>query len=152
MRAPIAITPLALAERFVGQREIPGPADNPWVVAFSSVIDGSAPDDETPWCSTFLNGICFLLGLPRSNSRSARSWLKVGRPVALSDAAPGFAVVVLKRGSGQQPGPEVLNAPGHVGLLVRTDGETVWLLGGNQGDAVSIAPFRADRVLGVREI
>lgn len=152
MRAPLTITPLALAERFVGQREIPGPVDNPWVVAFSSTIDGSAPDDETPWCSTFVNGICWMLGLPRSNSRAARSWLKVGRPVTLAAAVPDFTVVILQRGAGKQPGPEVLNAPGHVGFLVRKSGDTIWLLGGNQGDAVTIAPFRAERVLGVVEL
>lgn len=152
MRAPIKITPLALAERFVGQREIAGPKHNPWVSAFSSTIDVSAPADETPWCSTFVNGICWMLGVQRSNSRAARSWLRVGTPVSLDAATPGFVVVVLKRGAGEQPGPEVTNAPGHVGFLYKANAETVWVLGGNQGDAVTIAPFRRERVIGVVEL
>jgi hypothetical protein len=92
------------------------------------------------------------LGLDRSRSAAARSWLDVGDPVILASAQPGSDVVILSRGAGKQPGPEVVNAPGHVGFYAGRDGDNVLLLGGNQGNQVSIASFPASRVLGVRRL
>jgi len=65
----------------------------------------------------------------------------------------GYDVVILSRGSGPQPDASVLNAPGHVGFFAGwgTDGR-IMILGGNQGDTVSIAPFDVSRVLGIRRI
>ena len=65
----------------------------------------------------------------------------------LTAAIVGFDVVVLWRGARDSPS-------GHVGLFAGMDHDsgTVRLLGGNQGDAVSIATFPADRVLGVRRL
>ena len=69
-------------------------------------------------------------------------------------AAADSDVVVIQRGEGKQPGPEVVNAPGHVGFFVGYDAvrELVQLLGGNQGNAVSIASFPAERILGIRRL
>jgi hypothetical protein len=82
----------------------------------------------------------------------ARSWLSVGRPVNLDEAEAGFGVIVLKRGEGQQPGPDVLNVPGHVGLFAGREGDVVLLLAGNQSDAVSVQRFPASQILGIRRI
>jgi hypothetical protein len=70
----------------------------------------------------------------------ARSWLTWGKP--LEKPIPG-CVVVLKRGNNPHQG--------HVGLYVQPgkDG-TIYVLGGNQGDAVTIAKFRKSSVLGYR--
>jgi hypothetical protein len=66
---------------------------------------------------------------------------------------PGYDVVVLKRGSGKQPGPDVINAPGHVGFFAGYEyGNKIYLLGGNQGDTVSIAAYDTNRVLGIRRL
>jgi len=118
------------------------------------LVTPSVQDDETPWCSAFANWIAWLLGCKRSNSLAARSWIKVGTEVWPGAARPGFHVVVLQRGVGQQPGPEVLNAPGHVGFFdgFDPDGQRVWLIGGNQGNAVSRAAFPRTRILAIREI
>jgi hypothetical protein len=40
---------------------------------------------------------------------------------------------------------------GHVGIVVATDKEWVYVLGGNQGDSVCIAPYPKTRVLGFRK-
>lgn len=111
-------------------------------------------------CSAFVSYIAFLLGLPRSKSLAARSWLAIGTPVELANARSGFDVVILKRGKTPQPGPEVLHAPGHVGFFSALSpafpgssrSGKVYLLGGNQGDAVSVAPFDTEDVLGVRRL
>jgi uncharacterized protein (TIGR02594 family) len=125
--------------------------DNTWVEG-----------DEIPWCSALVNYVCWLLRLPRSKSLAARSWLGVGFPIALEEARPGYDIVVLKRGGKDQPGPEVMAAPGHVGLFAGVehparvfgdpDNRQVLVLGGNQADQVSVAPFHVERVLGVRRL
>jgi uncharacterized protein (TIGR02594 family) len=116
--------------------------DNTWV-----------PDDDTPWCSAFVNYIAWLLRLPRSKSLAARSWLTVGTPINLDQAKPGFDVVVLSRGPDPQPGSEVLSAPGHVGFFAGLEQfRTVLILGGNQSDQVMVWGYPASRVLGVRRL
>jgi uncharacterized protein (TIGR02594 family) len=96
------ITAFDLAQRFVGTKEAPGAVSNPLVLAMLQLDAAWVDDDVTPWCSAFVNFVTWLLRLPRSKSVAARSWLKVGVEVPLSQAIPGFDVVVLSRGGGRQ--------------------------------------------------
>lgn len=146
-------TAFAVAHRFIGMREFAGVAHNPAIVAMLNRVDPSVLNDETPWCSAFVNHVTFLLGLPRSGSLAARSWLMVGEPVTLDRALPAYDVVILTRGP-QAPAANVIAAPGHVGFFAewKPDRNVVRVLGGNQGDKVSIADFDAARVLGVRRL
>jgi len=154
------ITAYSLAERWVGTKEVPGAASNPFVLGMLQLDQAWPAGDDVPWCSAFLNFICWQLRLPRSKHLSARSWLRVGTPLPLADARPGFDVVVLKRGTGPGASPQVTpNAdgtwpPGHVGLFgqYEVSAGRVYLLGGNQGDTVSIEDFPATSVLGVRRL
>jgi uncharacterized protein (TIGR02594 family) len=145
-----------LAQRFVGtvyELEEEG-RHHPFIQWCFSLCAGYSlhTPDEVPWCSAFMQHPFWELRLPRSKSAAARSWLTVGEPLPLEEAEPGFDVVILKRGGGNQPGPEVLAAPGHVGLFGGLAGDTVLLLAGNQGNAVSVEPFPISRVLGVRRM
>ena len=94
------INAFQLAQRFIGQRELPGTDDNNPVIMSMLHVDGAWPkDDEVPWCSGYVNYIAWLLRLPRSKSLRARSWLNVGEVVgSIEDADVGFDVVILKRG------------------------------------------------------
>jgi uncharacterized protein (TIGR02594 family) len=150
----VTVTAYYLAARFLGAKEAAGGANNPLVVAMMQLTDKSVSADAVPWCSGFVNWVCWLLELPRSKSLAARSWLTVGAAVALSDARIGFDVVVLRRGEGPQPGPQVTSgAPGHVGFFAGLVGaDRVAVLGGNQSDAVSVATFPISHVLGVRRL
>lgn len=148
----ISVTAYDIAERFVGTAEAPGLASNPHVLAMLRLDARWPRGDHVAWCSAFCNYVAWLLRLPRSKSLRARSWLGVGRPVPLEQAELGFDVVVLKRGGGRQPGPGVLDAPGHVGFFAGREGGTVLVLGGNQRDAVNIQPYPERRVLGVRRL
>lgn len=139
------VTIYDIAQRFIGVREVIGADDSATIIAMLR-LDGEWPDhDEVPWCSAALNYWAWLLRLPRSKSLAARSWLGVGVPVTLDQAAVGYDVVVLWRG--QRTG-----TTGHVGLFAGRAPGGVYLLGGNQGDAVSVAMFPEDRVLGVRRL
>lgn len=140
------------AQRFVGMKEFAGEDDNPFIRWSHSLCTIGEQPDSVPWCSSFLNALAWMLRLPRSKSAMARSWLEVGVPVAIGDAEPGYDVVILQRGSGPQPGPEITNAPGHVGLYAGTEGGYVLVLGGNQSDAVNIRRYDKGRILGIRRL
>jgi uncharacterized protein (TIGR02594 family) len=146
------VTAFKIAQRFMGLKEVPGAMSEPLILGMLRLDAKWVEKDETAWCSAFVNFVCHLLELPRSRSLAARSWLTVGTSVPLTDARVGFDVVILSRGAGTQPGPDVLAAPGHVGFYAGQDAKNVMLLAGNQGDAVSIAAFPKARILGVRRL
>lgn len=146
------INAFSLGERFVGMREIAGDTHHPFIVWAHSLCGLEDSPDEVPWCSSWLNAIAWLLDLPRTNSARARSWLTVGEQVPLLAVQRGFDVVILTRGTGPQPGAEVIKAPGHVGLYSHAEAGQIYLLGGNQGDEVNVRPFPVSRVLGIRRL
>ena len=145
-------TAFDIAQRFVGIKEVGGSVDNPQIMAMLKLDNDWPEADEVPWCSAFANYVAWLLRLPRSKSLRARSWLQVGRGILLDNAAPGYDVVILKRGKGEQPGPEVINAPGHVGFYAGRFGDFVEVLGGNQSDTVKISRYPVKNILGVRRL
>jgi uncharacterized protein (TIGR02594 family) len=148
------VTLFELAQRFVGEvAELPGAKHSPFIQwCHESCGLGSDQPDETAWCSSFVNRMAWLLRLPRSKSAAARSWLGIGTPVDRNSAQIGD-VVILSRGGGSQPGPEVTSgAPGHVGLFAGWEHGRVRVLGGNQGDRVSIASYPAEQILGFRRL
>jgi uncharacterized protein (TIGR02594 family) len=148
----IQISAFKLAQRFIGVKEIQGTSSNPLILAMLKLDDPWPQDDEVAWCSAFMNFVCWLLSLPRSKKLNARSWLAIGTPIQLDQAVTDCDVVIIKRGEEPQPGPEILDAAGHVGLFAGIQGDSVLLLAGNQGNAVSIAAFPADRILGIRRL
>jgi uncharacterized protein (TIGR02594 family) len=145
-------TAYQVAAKFSGTKEVAGMASNPLVLAMLRLDNKWPEGDHVAWCSAFVNFIAWLLDLPRTRSLRARSWLGVGIPVHLEEAVAGYDVVILQRGEGRQPGPEVLEAPGHVGFFAGVQGDKVLLLGGNQSDSVSLQWFPASKVLGVRRL
>ena len=154
---------LPIAERLLGTTEVPGRSeDNPLIVAMHH-WGAQSPwfnNDEVPWCSSF---VCFVARLarrerPRTAKARARSWLTVGHEVKLDpwlfqiNEVSKNTVAIFARGSGDQPGPEVLDAPGHVGFLVDWDPVSMSILGGNQSDSVTIERYPMSRLLGVRHL
>lgn len=147
----IELTAYDLAGRFIGMKEVAGGVSNPAILAMLQ-LDQKWPDgDDVPWCSAFANYVAWLLRLPRSKGLRARSWLSVGRPVGLDEAQAGFDVAVLRRAQ-MDAGPEIVQAAGHVGFFGGVEMGRILLLGGNQGDAVTLAHFPAAHVLGVRRL
>lgn len=138
------ITPFTVAQQFVGLKEVAGVVNNPLIVSMLQLDAPWVKDDETAWCSAFVNFVCKILNLPRSHSLAARSWLEVGHVVELDAAQVDADIVILKRG----------NSPnlGHVGFFAGMSNGLVHILGGNQGDMISIIPFEARNVIGVRRL
>ncbi|MDH4981309.1 TIGR02594 family protein [Hyphomicrobium sp. D-2] len=131
---------LAAAWAELGQREVRGSADNARIRAFFREVGHPAIlHDEVAWCAAFVGACLERGGLASTRSLMARSYLRWGE--ALSDSRIG-AVAVLSRGSDP--------AAGHVGFLMGETPTHVVLLGGNQGDAVSVAAYPKTRLLGLR--
>ena len=136
---------LTLAMQELGVKEISGPEDNPTIVNYAkeSGFDW-VNDDETPWCSIFVNWCAKKADLKGTNKANARSWLTVGTAVDYPE--PGD-VVVYWRGS-------VDSWQGHVGFFMGYDksGDRIYTLGGNQGNQVSITAYPANKLLGFRRL
>lgn len=131
---------LDLAWAELGQSEIPGPSANARIRQyFKEAGHPGVVDDAVPWCAAFLGACLERAGEPGTGSLMARSYLDWGLP--MNDARLG-AVTVLSRGSDP--------ALGHVGFLVGTTTDSLLLLGGNQGDGVSVAAFPKTALLGLR--
>lgn len=130
---------LVEARRYVGQREIAGRRHNPLILRWWTLIRAPFTDDETPWCAGFVGGVLEAVGIRSSRSAAARSYREWGQPVTNGPAVG--AIVVFSRGP----------VNGHVGFVVgkAPDGRLM-VLGGNQGNAVSIKPFARARVLAFR--
>ena len=129
---------LTRARAFIGLREIPGKATAPTIARWLRELRAWWSDDETPWCGTFVAAVIRAEGFPiPTHWYRARAWLHFG--TALTHPAVG-AIVIFERKGG-----------GHVGFVVGTDERgRLMVLGGNQNNAVTIAPFDKSRVLGYR--
>lgn len=133
---------IAQAKLYLGQAEIKGPHHNPHVLRWWKKIGAPFKDDETAWCGGFVGGVLAEVGFkPVNGGASARAWLKM--KVKLDKPAVG-CVVIFWRGSKR-------GKAGHVGFVVGQDQHgNLMVLGGNQGNKVSILPFDRARVLGYR--
>lgn len=123
----------------LGVAEIRG-GENPRIMEFHREAGTGQDEDEDAWCGAFMGWLFKRAGftIPKG-AGAARSWLQFG------EKCPPRAgcVVVFWRGS-------PTSWQGHVGLLLATRGESVYVLGGNQGDAVTVAKMPLSQVLGYR--
>lgn len=130
---------IAEAKRHIGVAEIPGAQTSGAIAGWLHALRAWWNDDETPWCGVFVAYVFRILGIaiPKHWMR-ARAWLDWGEPLP----APQYGCVVIF----ERPG-----GGGHVGFVVGlTPKGRVMVLGGNQGNRVSIAPFNPARALGYR--
>lgn len=132
---------MAIARHLLGAREISGSTDNPLILElFRLSGHKEVRNDETPWCAAFVGACLALSGFGGTKRLNARSYLTFGQ--RLSQPRAG-CVVVLWRGS-----PDA--ATGHVGFFDHISNGRIYLIGGNQGDAVSIQGYPEGRLLGYR--
>ncbi len=133
---------LSYARTFTGLQEVPGKTHAPQIQRWLRGMRAWWDDDETPWCGVFVDGIFRDLNLPTvKNGFRARAWLDWGTPIV----KPTIGCVVVFNGGAKRPGA------GHVGFIAGADARgRLMVLGGNQGNAVTVAPFERARVLGYR--
>ena len=125
----------------LGQREREGSTDNPRITAFyRDVGHGEAVHDEVAWCAAFVGACLERAGIASTRSLLARSYLDWGEAHA-NDAMPG-AIAVFSRGNDP--------TKGHVAFHLDSDAAHVYVLGGNQSDAVTVTAIARDRLLSLR--
>lgn len=129
----------------VGVREVPGTGSNPRIDEYLMTCGMS--DDATPWCAAFVGWALNNGGNKGTGSANARSYERWGVAAHTSAVSPADIqvgdVIVLRRGTKEWQG--------HVGFFAGAgrDGY-IRLLGGNQGDSVSIAEFPISSIRAVR--
>lgn len=146
------ITPYSIASQFIGRREVPGIFDDPLIMEWLKLDHQWPTHDEVPWCSAFVNWICKICGVTRTKSLLARSWLGLSNKIMTMNAQQGFDIVILKRSGSNQPGPNNMSAPGHVGFYAFNHGKKIWILGGNQNNGVNIKEYPNSRIIGLRRL
>jgi uncharacterized protein (TIGR02594 family) len=134
---------LTAAQAKLGTREIPGRTHNNALLAFLNTAakwNGVVwRDDEMPWCGGFVAACLVAAGVePVKIAARAKSWAGWGALLRPGRLAPG-AVLVFEREGG-----------GHVGFYVGEDASTYHVLGGNQGNAVSITRIAKSRLVASR--
>jgi len=132
---------LDVAQGYVGQKEVAGSGNNPLILKWWSAIKTAFNQDSVPWCAAFVGGVLEECGIKSSRSAAARSYATWGRQLT----APALGcVVVFWRGSPS-------GWSGHVGFVAGKDESgNLMVVGGNQGDKVSVAAFPISRVLAYR--
>lgn len=120
---------IAEARKWIGLQEIPGKASAPVISRWLRELGAWWSDDATPWCGTFAAHCMRSAGSepPRAFYR-AKAWLDWG--IEIERPLLGCVAVFDRQGGG------------HVGFVVgRYPPLGLSILGGNQGDQVSVAVF-----------
>jgi uncharacterized protein (TIGR02594 family) len=127
------------ALQLYGVRETAGPLNTPAIMGWAGALGVAKAyvADAVPWCGLFVGIVVKRAGwTPVDGPLWARNWAKFGKP----SPEPGLGdVLVFAREGG-----------GHVGFYIAEDATTFHVLGGNQGDAVSIARIAKARLVAAR--
>ena len=128
--------------KYYGLKEYFGNKHNPEIIKmFHNIGYDWVNNDETAWCSAAMNYFCKKLGLQRSGKLDARSWLRL--PIEVTEPELGDIVILWRNNPNDWTG--------HVGLFISDDNDKIYVLGGNQDNAITIKPFYKNRVLGYRK-
>ena len=124
--------------------ETVGKEDNPEVLKYFDALgfNGSALKDETSWYAGFVNWCLKEAGKPYLRKLNARSLLQVGTEIKEPQLGD---IVVFWRESKK-------SWKGHVGFYISEDKNNIFVLGGNQGNKVCIAPYSKQRLLSYRRV
>ncbi len=128
---------LEIAQKELNVSEVPGARNNPRIVEYHKTTTLQANEDSVPWCSSFVNWCIEKAGYKGTDSARALSWKSWG--VEAESFIPVGSIVVMKRKGG-----------GHVGFKVGEDVNSIFVLGGNQSDAVNVRAFARTQVVAFR--
>lgn len=126
-----------------GNKEIPGDKHNPEILKYFTGIGHTwVKNDETSWCSAFVNWCCKGAGLEYSGKLNARSWLNIGENIQYPQLGD---IVVLWREKKD-------SWKGHVGFFIHETDKLIYILGGNQHNQVCIMAYPKNRLLSYRRL
>jgi uncharacterized protein (TIGR02594 family) len=129
---------LLKAIELYGTKEIVGPKHNPVIMGWAKELGITYyKNDEIPWCGLFMAIVIKRADrTPVKDPLRALSWVNFGKEV--KDPMLGD-ILTFKRDGG-----------GHVGIYCGENKSVYYVLGGNQGNTVSIVPIAKSRLFEVR--
>lgn len=150
---------LALSQ--YGITEWAGDEHNPEVLKyFDETGNAWVDDDETAWCSAYVNWVAKMAGYEWTSKLNARSWLDIGDTIRYNmrglevteqdydefykDIELGDIVIFWRI---KEDSPY-----GHVGFYIADDEHYYYVLGGNQNNKVQISKYPKSRLLGIRRL
>lgn len=113
---------------------------NPRIIEYHATVPAAFLENEIPWCSSFVNWCMEQSGIPGTDSAVARSWERWGK--RLTEPKVGAVAVFWRETKA--------SGLGHVGFYVEQSATQVSVLGGNQGNRISIDKYPQARLLGYR--
>ena len=130
---------IAEASRYLGLYEIKGKLNNTTIMSWADEVGvkNTYTSDEVAWCGLFVAKVVLKAGFnPVDKPLWALNWKNFGTPQKVAMLGD---VLVFKRDGG-----------GHVGFYVAEDNDYYHVLGGNQGDSVSVMRIAKYRCVAVR--
>ena len=129
---------MEIAEQEQGIHEILGAHHNDRIVEYHQTTSLKATNDETPWCSSFVNWCVEQSGIKGTGSAAAKSWLTWGK--AIEKPVEGCVTVIRQkfRGGDKSTGS---SSGYHVAFFLKIIDNRIYLLGGNQADQVKVSSF-----------
>jgi uncharacterized protein (TIGR02594 family) len=126
---------IAKAEEGIAAISLPG-KHSPRIVEYHATTTLKATDDETPWCSSFVNWVLKQAGDKGTNSAAAKSWTTWG--VESKPPTQGCIIVIKNKASstGLTSG-----SGNHVGFFQEINSTHVKVFGGNQSNQVKSTQF-----------
>lgn len=126
---------MTIAANEKGQLEVPGSLHNPRIVEYHAATSLQATNDETPWCSSFVNWCLKQASINGTNSATAASWVSWGQAAS---SQYGAIIVIYKPSAANS---SLTSSGNHVGFLVEETATHYKILGGNQSDQVKESKF-----------
>lgn len=128
---------------FYGLSEIEGKKHNDQIISFFHELGYEyIDDDETPWCAAFINYCAKKIGAQYATGLRARNWMKCGK----SSSKPSIGDIVVFGYGGKN------SKAGHVAMYISEDFDSIYCLGGNQSNMVTISSYCKSDLLGYRKL
>lgn len=133
---------MTYARSLIGVREVPGAGNSATIMGWAKklgakILGITYAADSVPWCGLFCAHVMDHAGIkPPAIAVRASEWGKWGRQLVAP--RPGCILTFTRAGGG------------HVGFYVGEDDTHLHVLGGNQGDAVSITRIAKSRLSEMR--
>ena len=115
-----------------------GPKHEPRIIEYHQTCSLKAKDDETPWCSAFVNWVMSQAGYVGTDNAAAASWRQWGEELPEGGQRLGCIVVMTRTGGN------------HVGFYLDEDDAGVYIMGGNQANQVCIRRYAWEAVTNFR--
>lgn len=128
------------AAKLLGIKEIVGPKHDPKIMTWAKELglEKVYTSDEIAWCGLFIAHVCRVSGIDVvKDPLWAKNWAKWGTKQVI--AMLGDVLVFTRPGGG-----------GHVGIYVGEDDNNYHVLGGNQGNCVSVTEIAKSRCIAIR--